>query len=299
MAKSKHGVKGSSSANVAGGGMSIGKILGILIALAIAAAGALFMFGPALAGNQQQSLQTFAQNGTVPSSYSSMFQNQGTAMSQLTSLINSSLEDNATAMFHVNYTGSVHLSPSKNSSMPVSISSPAYVWIAQYSGNRHLSLGITSAALFGSMNAQYLHVNDTDYVCSNFNTTALQNGKYAALVTKTSQCSKGNTLAGIDMEGISNFDFGEFDNFGMHFTFGKGYQSSYKGVPCTVIMGNITGSSSSGSFVMCMDDQYNVPLSFGMVLNGKGGSFSMFLNETDIGNSSSQSVVDALPYPLK
>jgi hypothetical protein len=297
MARGKGNTGGNTAGNSAGGGMGIiGKILILLVALGIIGAGALFLLGPSLLGSTPPApaLQTFSQSGTVPASYSTVFQNPGSSMDNLTSLIKTNLDSDQ--QFHVNYTGTVYFASSNRAlSLLGTVSSPTYLWLAQYNGSKHLSFTASAVSVLGSLNVQWLSY---PYVCANFNVAQASQGDITALLgSKQSSCTQGSVLGGVDLSQMYNFDFNQLSHFGINLVYNNSYQSSYRGTPCTVIAGTVSGSAGNGRFIMCMSDTYYVPLSIGINDTGPSGSFAIFLNETSIGNSANQSVVTTPPYP--
>ncbi len=284
----------------AGAGIGIlGKLIIALVALGVIGAGALFIFGPSILGGTSSpapALQTFGQNGTVPAAYSTAFKNPSTSMEMLSTLTNASLNSNSTKQFHANYTGTVYFkSSNKALSLLGTISSPLSMWIAQYNGSRHLSFTASDASVLGSLNVQWLSFS---YVCTNFNANAAAHGNVTALLgSEKPSCASGNTLGSVNLSQMYGFNFNQLGQFGLNFIYNNSYQSAYRGTPCTVVEGTVTGSGGNGRFIMCMSDTYYVPLSIGINDTGSGGSFAIFLNETSIGDSANQSVVTTLPYP--
>ena len=215
-------------AGAAGGLGIIAKLIIALIVLGIVGAGALYFFGSSIVGGSTTpapALQTFSQNGTVPATFSTIFQNPNTSMTKLSALINTSLSSNAVRQFHVNYTGTVYLkSSSKALSILGTISSPVYMWLAQYNSSKHLSFTAGAASLLGSLNVQWL---SSSYVCTNFNAKAASQGNITALLgSRQSMCVKGNGVGGVNFSQIYNFNFNGLSSYGLNFVYGKSYQSN-------------------------------------------------------------------------
>ncbi len=274
------------------GGFGVGKFVAVLIIIGIIGFAVFFVVGTA----PPPALQSFTNSqGAVPIAYSTALGPPGSSLNGLVSVIAN--HTNTTNQFHVNYSGTIYAKLNGFGSAFGTVSSPLYLWLSQYSGSKKLSATVTSASAAGMINLQYVLVPGP-YICTNFNTTAVSQGSITALiVSKTPQCVSGDTVYGLNMSQMYNFDFAQFSNFGMNFNYVNGYQSTYQGVPCTAIFGTITGSAGSGHFVMCMSDRYFVPLSIGINFTGQQGDVVIILNETDIGNYSVQSAVTSLPYP--
>ncbi len=273
------------------GGLSVGKLLLALVLLGIAAAALFFVFGRG-AGGAPALPSYLSSNATVPAAFSQVLAQNSTAMAGLSSMIADHI--NGTQQFHVNYSGVAYVKLSGSLAAVGAISAPVAMWIAKYDTDRHLSASAES--ILGAINVQQLSLSNGTYVCTNLNVTAAQNGNVGG-INGNPHCSAGSGINGFDLTPLYSFNFSKLQYAGITFAVAQSYQSTYGGEPCTAVLGTL-GGAVSGRFAMCMSDQYYVPLSIGINASGQGGDFSIVLNETDIGNSSVQGVVDTIPYTL-
>ena len=188
-----------------------------------------------------------------------------------------------------------------------SISSPLRLNESKYANSTKLSANATNIPILGNGRLVYAVLANGTYVCTNFNTTALSSKNYGKVITNNNHnmsCVKEATIAGINIGGVARFNLSSLANQGIRISYAKDYPSTYKGMKCTYVSGNMTQLASngtvtgSGKFGACISDTYYMPLSLAMSFSAQPASVFINLNETSIGNYSNQSFVDSLPGPV-
>ncbi len=223
-----------------------------------------------------------------------------TATQQLANLTSSHLSN--ISEFTVDYAGKIYAHGTGAASL-LAFNSPLNVSLSRYGDISRFDINATSASVFGDVNIIYLGLSNGTFTCENFNLTAASSGNENGVLfgSRNVQCNAGSELLGIKMNDISNFDFYQLSQFGITPSYTDVYQSEYHGQNCTYISGTLAQASSNGTntgsgiFGMCLSDTYYVPLSLSAIFSGPDGSFSFYMNETSISNSSSQSGIDTLP----
>lgn len=204
--------------------------------------------------------------------------------------------------FTVNYNGKIYAHGAGAQSL-LAFNSPLDVSLSKYAADHKLDINVTNAAVFGDLNIVYLADANGTYTCENFNSTAASSGNQNGVLfgSRATKCAVGTKLLGINLDQISNFDLMQLSQFGLTPSYTTVYQSQYLGQNCTYISGTLTQTAlngtntGSGIFGMCLSNTYYVPLSMAAIFSGSYGSFSFYLNEAAISNSSSQPYIETLP----
>lgn len=289
----------------AGGKLGIGKLIAMLVLLGVVAGAALALLNNN--GSSPPPLPTFpASNSSLPTAYQAMLAQGGDQMANLESMTNAQLANLTHAGqgtgggINISYTGAVYAKPSGAVGLALgTVSSPVNAYVALF-GDQHRADGtVESASVAGSLNMQYVgDANGTSYVCANFNATAASYGSVGAILSKTPQCRQGSDIAGMNLASLTFFRFSQLANVGVNLVYGSARQSSYQGVPCTLINGTLSGTAGTGTYELCMSDSYYVPLSISMRLDGQYGTFVVILNESSVSTTQPQGMAQ-LPYPLQ
>ncbi len=185
----------------------------------------------------------------------------------------------------------------------LAFNSPINVFLSKYGQDRRFSVNLTSASVLGDISIIYASMFNSTFICENFNATAASLGNQNGVLfgSREMHCSSGNLLLGVNLGNVSVFDPTQLASYGITPRYTSVYQSEYRGLNCTYLSGTISQVASngtnegSGKFGMCLSDQYYVPLSLSAIFSGNAGSFSFYLNETSISNSSSQQEIAAMP----
>lgn len=282
----------------------LGKLLALFVVIIVIVGIALIVTN---SNNSQQQPQLPAfqnTNGTVPSQFSGLLsQTSDQTTAQL-----ASISQNAIAkakQFSVSYSGTFYLKPSGVVGTFAKVNSPIYANESKYGNDTKLSINVTSVPIIGSADIVYINMTNGTYACTNLNSSAASSQNYGKLLSGSHSitCTKSNELAGINLTDLTSFNLSQAQNAGLKLNYQTVYQSVYDNMPCTFVSGIMAEpgpngtTTGSGKFQICISDKYYVPLSFSMYFNGQA-YIAMNLNETAIGNSSSQSYVDVLPGPL-
>jgi len=245
-------------------------------------------------------------SGAVPSAFNGILTQPSLQATQSLAALSASHLSNAT-QFSVSYKGVLYIQPSGALGAIATVSSPLYINESKYGNSTKLSMNATSIPILGSGRMVYAALENGTFICTNFNTTAVSAGKYAQVLASSNHstgCIKATTLGGINIGNIAKFNLSSLSSASIRLNYTKDYQSTYKGMQCTYISGNMVQLASNGTatgtgeFGACISDTYYMPLSLAISFNGKQASVFMNLNETSIGNYSNKSFVDSLPGPV-
>ncbi len=288
--------------------MSILGIIGIIVLLIIVVGVIVVLSSHSSSSIQSQSQLPEFQNlsGNVPAAFSGILSQSGQGATQTIAAVSTNHLSNTTE-FSVSYKGILDVQPSGALGAVASISSPLYINESKYSNSTKLTFNSTSIPIIGSARLVYAALANGTYTCTNFNTSAVSSGNYGQILSNSNRsigCVKSSTIAGINIANIAKFNLSSLSDLGITLTYTKDYQSSYKGMGCTYIAGNMVQlasngtSTGTGQFGACISDTYYMPLSLAVTFSSKVGSVFVNLNETSIGNYSNSSFVNSLPGPV-
>ncbi len=212
----------------------------------------------------------------------------------------------AAQQFNVSYNGSIYVRPSGLVGAIAQINSPLYVSESKYGSDTKLYMNITSLPIVGVGKLIYLNLTNGTYSCTNLNVSAKTSGFSLSSLSanRNITCVHSTTLAGVNVDNLTRFDLSELGHAGAQLNYQKVYQSTYMGMSCTYMFGNMIQTASNGTttgtgeFDMCMSDTYYVPLSLSMYFNTQSLSLMFNMNETSISNQSNQSYIESLPGPV-
>jgi hypothetical protein len=237
------------------------------------------------------------------------FANMLTQPSQQTTLSLAQLSESQLSMlqqFSVSYAGSLYLQPGGTFASIAKVNSPLFMNESRFSQEIKLKIDATGLPVLGTGDIQYLNLTSGTFTCTNFNASAAATYNYANLLlgSRNTTCSYSNGLLGVNLNQVAHFNLTALEGTGLQLSYTTLYQSTYQGVPCTYIAGTMSKASSSGAnigngaFGECISDTYDTPVSFAMYYVGQNATVSTVLNETQIGNYSSQSYVESMPGPV-
>jgi hypothetical protein len=249
-----------------------------------------------------QQLPVFQNLNTMPKqSFANLLGLQSYAATQQLSNATSSHISNISELT-VNYGGKMYAHGTGAESL-LAFDSPLNVSLSKYGNNRRFDVNITSASVLGDLHIVYLGLENGSFTCENFNSTAASSGNQNGVLfgSREMHCDTASQLLGVRMNDLADFDLSQLRQLGINPSYTSVYQSDYLGQNCTYVSGTITQNAhngtdtGSGVFGMCISDAYYVPLSLSAIFSGSEGSFSFYVNETSISNSSSLSGIEALP----
>ncbi len=261
----------------------IGEIAAIVIIVGIVY---LVYFPQSSTGVQSGSLPRTG--GTVPQQLANLPVNNSQAATLALSILTRTYALNATNIT-IRYSGTISGKPAGAAGVLASFTSPLLLTLNKDGDDKTLSMNITSIPVLGSAELIYKNFSGATSICTNLNTTAISSGDISNMVTKggTLICTNSSQILGVNMEGVSRFDLGVFEQLGISLNYGTPYASQYGGAPCTDVFGTLYqagqygSQGGSGAFEMCLDNSY-LPLFISAGFNSQQGTFDLTLNNTSI-----------------
>ena len=274
--------------------------VGILILAIVVFGGLLIVAGNLLSAPAQLPYFTDT-NAPVPTVFTSAIGQDSQITAQNMAQLASSQLSNATE-FEATYSGTLYIKPAGPLGYISTISSPLQLNESKYLGNLKFAVDATSLPILGAGKVYYIESSNSTYLCMNLNQSAISSGDAGAVLlgSRNVTCTKSSSLAGLNLSELTTFNLLLLTQSGMQLTYQSPYQSTYNGQACTFVYGSISQPSSNGTgqFQMCLSDTYYLPLSLGMVFDNNQVKASITLNETSIGNATTQSSIASLPGPL-
>lgn len=216
---------------------------------------------------------------------------------------------NASPTYSEAYSGMAFVNESGTALGGVTLTVPFTFSFMKYYNDSRSTVSLSGIPLVGNLTAVIISEDNgaTTYTCDNTSLSLFGSGSGGFTCMKNQASASASGLGSLNVSQITK-------EISANLTINSVTTSSYDGMPCYEAIGSVSisnyataslsselGTNVNATFAACFSEQYYLPLNMTVTIpkvSAAGGSVKVYLHETEIGGTVTESQITTLPGPV-